>query len=220
MGKTRAALAGFGLALLTARAAAAAPAEPSGPHPRMLLDAKKRAALKDLAKDPRSATSRVIRQCTKVGASLQAEAKNLYMGLDWAAHATNCALAYHATGDAAHAKTALHFFAALLDDWEVVGDKKGGDKAARNDSGYAIRALGVHTALVYDWLHDAPGMTPELLAKARGRFAAWSGWYYGAGYRFKDPGTNYHAGYLFAVTAMAIAQGGEAGPAGLSALRD
>lgn len=193
-----------------------ASAEPSGPHPRMLLGAEERAALKEHASAPGSATARAIRQCVKVGANLQREAKNLYMGLDWAAHATNCALAWHATGDAAHAKTALHFFTALLDDWEVVGDGKGGDTAARHDSGYAIRALGVHAALVYDWLHDAPGMTPALLAKARGRFQAWSDWYYGpsGGYRFKDPGTNYHAGYLFAATAMAIAQGGEAGPAG------
>lgn len=199
-----------------AGAASAAPPEPSGPHPRMLLDAKKRAVLKERARDPNSAISRAVRQCAKVGSNLQQEAKNLYMGLDWAAHATNCALAWHATGDAAHAKTAIHFFTALLDDWEHVGDGKGGDSAARHDSGYAIRALGVHTALVYDWLHDAPGMTPALLAKARQRFQAWSDWYYGpnGGYRFKDPGTNYHAGYLFAVTAMALAQGGEAGAAG------
>ncbi len=204
------------VASLFSAVASAAPPEPSGAHPRMFLDAKRRAALKERAHVPTSATSRAIRQCTKVTSHLREAAKNGYMGFDWATHATNCALAWHATGDATHAKTALHFFSALLDDWGVVGDGKGGDTAVRHDSGYAIRALGPYTALVYDWLHDAPGMTPALLARARQRFQVWSDWYYGprGGYRFKDPGTNYHAGYLFAVTAMAIAQGAEAGPDG------
>src|SRR5690606_31023791 len=113
-----------------AAVADAAPPEPSGPHPRILLDAKRRAALKESARDPKSATSRAVRQCAKLGADLGREARNLYMGLDWAAHATNCALAWHATGDAAHAKTSIHFFTALLDDWVTVGDGKGGDAAA------------------------------------------------------------------------------------------
>ena len=192
----------------------AAPPEPSRAHPRLWLDAATRASMKTLAKRPGNGVSRSIAECTRVGGILKQEARNLYMGLDWAAHASNCAIAYQATGEASHAATSLHFFAALLDDWETVGDGKGGDNAARHDSGYAIRALGVHTAIVYDFLHDAPGMTPALLAKARTRFKAWSDWYYGNGYRWKSPGTNYHAGYLFAVTTMAIAQGGEAGPNG------
>ena len=201
------------VAVLGSRAAAASP-EPSGPHPRLWLDTATRASLKTLAKQEGNSVARAIRQCARVGTSLHEEARNRYMGLDWAAHASNCALAYQATGDPAHARTALHFFTALLDDWETVGDGKGGDAAARHDSGYAIRALGVHAAIVYDLLHDAPGMTPALLARARTRFAAWTSWYYGNGYRFKDPGTNYHAGYAFAVTLIAIAQGSEAGPEG------
>lgn len=194
-------------------AAFAAP-EPAGPHPRLWLDASARASWKTLATKEGNAVSRAVHHCARLGSTLQAEARNRYMGLDWAAHASNCAIAYQATGESAHARTALHFFGALLDDWERVGDGKGGDDAARHDSGYAIRALGVHAAIVYDFLHDAPGMTPALLAKARTRFAAWTGWYRGNGYRFASPGTNYHAGYLFAVTLIAIAQGNEAGPEG------
>jgi hypothetical protein len=192
----------------------AAPPEPSGPHPRLWLDASTRASMKVLAKSEGNAIARSVRECRRLGGVLKEEAKNLYMGLDWAAHASNCAVAYQATGDASHAATALHFFRALLDDWEYVGDGKGGDTAARHDSGYAIRALGVHTAIVYDLLHDAPGMTPALLAKARTRFKAWTDWYWGNGYRYRGAGTNYHAGYAFAVTLMAIAQGSEAGPSG------
>jgi len=194
--------------------AGAAPPEPSGPHPRLWLDATTRASLKALAAKEGNAVSRAVRQCGRVTGNMKQEARNLYMGLDWAAHASNCAIAYHATGNATYAATSITFFKAMLDDWEFVGDGKGGNDAARHDSGYAIRAIGVHSAIVYDFLHDAPGMTPDLLAKARTRFKAWTDWYWGNGYRYKSPGTNYHAGYLFAVTAMAIAQGGEAGPNG------
>ena len=201
------------LVLLGGHAASAAP-EPSGPHPRLWLDAGTRASMKALGKQGGNSVARAIVQCGRVASTLPAEAKNKYMGLDWGAHASNCAIAYQATGEPGHARTALHFFAALLDDWEIVGDGKGGDTAARHDSGYAIRAFGVHAAIVYDLLHDAPGMTPALLARARKRFAAWTSWYDGSGYHYKDPGTNYHAGYVFAVTLIAIAQASEAGPEG------
>lgn len=194
--------------------AGAALPEPSGAHPRLWLDPTTRASMKSLANKEGSGVARAIRECDRVGSDLARESRNVYMGFEWGAHASNCALAYQATGRAAYAATALHFFAALLDDWEVVGDGKGGDTAVRHDSGYAIRAVGVHSAIAYDFLHDAPGMTPALLAKARTRFKAWTDWYYGNGYRWKGPGTNYHAGYLFAVTLIAIAQGSEAGAEG------
>lgn len=203
-----------GACSVVAGSAQAAPPEPSGPHPRLWLDAKTRTSLKALAGKEGNAVSRAIRECGRLSGTLKQEAKNLYMGLDWAAHASNCAIAYQATGQPAHAATALHFFNAMLDDWEFVGDGKGGNEAARHDSGYAIRAIGVHTAIVYDFLHDAPGMTPAMLAKARTRWKAWTDWYWGNGYRYKGAGTNYHAGYLFAITAMAIAQGSEGGPNG------
>jgi hypothetical protein len=209
------AAASTGLALSTLTSTArAAPPEPTGPHPRLWLDATTRSSMKALAQREGNAISRAVRQCNRLRGSLRAEARNRYMGLDWAAHTSNCAIAYQATGETSHAETALHFFNALLDDWETVGDGKGGDAAARHDSGYAIRAFGVHAAIAYDFLHSAPGMTQVLLAKARRRFRAWTDWYDASGYRARHPGTNYHAGYLTAVTLMAIAQGGEAGADG------
>lgn len=194
--------------------AAAGPPEPAGPHPRLFLDAKTLASIKALASKEGSAVARAIKECERVGSNLKAEARNVYMGFEWSAHASSCAIAYHATGKTAYATTALHFFSALLDDWETVGDGKGGDTAARHDSGYAIRAFGVYGAIVYDLLHDAPGMTPALLAKARQRFKAWLEWYEKSGYHPHKVGANYQAGYLFAATMIAIAQGGEAGADG------
>ncbi|AKU98450.1 hypothetical protein AKJ09_05114 [Labilithrix luteola] len=200
-------------------AAHAAPPEPAGVHPRLWMDATTRASMKSLAKKEGSGVVRAIRECNRVGSALKQESKNVYMGFEWGAHASNCAIAYLATGQASYAATGLHFFSALLDDWEYVGDGKGGDSAVRHDSGYAIRAVGVHAAIAYDFLHDAPGMTPDLLAKARRRFKAWTDWYYANGYRAKSPATNYHAGYLFAVTLIAIAQGSEAGESGTALWR-
>ena len=109
---------------------------------------------------------------------------------------------------------AIRYFRALLNDLEIVGDGKGGDGAASRDHGYALRALGPYSALAYDWLHDAPGVDAELLALARKRFKAWTDWYAENGYRARSPGTNYNAGYVFAATLIAVAQGGEAGEDG------
>ena len=186
----------------------------AGPHPRLFLDASTVEAFERLADEGGSAVERAVRHCARVGADRKAEARNVYMALGWAAHASNCAIAYRATGKEVYARTSLHFFEALLDDWDTVGDGRGGDDAATHDSGYAIRAVGVHAAIVYDWLHDAPGMSPALRARARTRFEAWTSWYPEAGYRARHPGTNYHAGYLLAATLIAIAQRGEAGPEG------
>jgi MYXO-CTERM domain-containing protein len=62
-------------------------------------------------------------------------------------------------------------------------------------------------------------MTPELAARARQRWAAWTDWYREKGYRAKSPGSNYHAGYLIAATMIAVAQAGEAGDAGTALWR-
>lgn len=136
------------------------------------------------------------------------------MGLDWARQLQHCLVAWAATGQDAYADTAMTYFIAQLDDLAVVGDGKGGDHAARRDSGFAIRAMGPYTALAYDWLHDHPRMTEALRARARQRFAAWTTWYLASGYRARSPATNYHAGYLTAVTFIAVAQRGDAGPEG------
>ena len=75
-----------------------------------------------------------------------------------------CLVAWAATEQPEHARTAIQFFTALIDDLDTIGDGAGGDTAARRDGGYAIRNLGPYTALAYDWLHDHPAMTPQLEA--------------------------------------------------------
>ena len=192
----------------------ATPPEPSGPHPRLFLDAPTRARLKELAKDRDSAVAEAVRTCKRMYSHADDYARDGYMGLDWAHHLQICLVAWAATDDDSAARTALIYFKALLDDRQTVGDGEGGDKAATRDSGYAIRAHGPYTALAYDWLHDHTAMSDELKAHARERFTAWLDWYAKEGYRVRSPGTNYHAGYALAAALIAVAQGSEGGADG------
>jgi hypothetical protein len=198
------------LAAMTAvtAVAAAAPPEPTGPHPRILLDANLRAAWKSALESGRGPLVGSVTLCDEDGERKHEGA--LYMGAEWSKMLQACLVAWAATDKPVYATAALRYFTALLDDLEKIGDGKGGDRAAIRDSGYAIRNLGPYTAVAYDWLHDAPGMTPQLRAHARQRWAAWLAAYKEKGYHPRDPGSNYHAGYLIAATLIAIAQGGEA----------
>ncbi|MEZ4400554.1 MAG: hypothetical protein R3B06_11080 [Kofleriaceae bacterium] len=203
------------VALAGSSTVAAQPRGPAPPgHPRLFLDAEVRAAWTAQARQTGSAVAGSIAACTAIAADRDRYGRDLYMGLDWARNLQHCLVAWAATGADAHARTALVYYQALLDDLVVPGDGKGGDQAANRDSGFAIRALGPYTAIAYDWLHDHPAMTEALRAKARRRWAAWTTWYLANGYRARSPSTNYHAGYLAAVTFIAIAQRGEADAAG------
>lgn len=179
----------------------------------MLLDDEFRAAWKELATVETSPVARAIAYCDRARTTDKHDASQ-YHGWEWAKTLQACLVAWAATDRADHRATAMRFFVALLDDLDTIGDGKGGDAAATRDSGYAIRNLGPYTALAYDWLHDAPGMTPALRQHARQRWAAWLNWYAAEGYRRRDPATNYQAGFLLAATLIAIAQGGQAAEQG------
>jgi hypothetical protein len=191
-------------------AAAQAPAA----HPRLFLDASVRAAWKAQHKQKSSAVAAAIGVCRGIDKDDGNHTHAGYMGLEWARYLQACLVAWAATDDDGDARRAIKFHTALIDDLDRLGDGKGGDTAANRDSGFAIRALGVYTAVSYDWLAGHPGMTPALKARTRQRWAAWTTWYLANGYRARSPSTNYHAGYLAAVTFIAIAQRGEAGAAG------
>jgi len=195
-------------------AALATPPEPSGAHPRLFLDAPTKARLKELARDKDSPVAEAVRKCRHMYSHADDYARDGYMGLDWAHHLQICLVAWAATDEDEHARTAMIYFKALLEDEKTVGDGKGGDKAATRDSGYAIRAHGPYTALAYDWLYNHTAMSDELKEHARARFTKWLDWYAKNGYRVRSPGTNYHAGYALAATMIAVAQGSEGGEDG------
>ncbi len=190
---------------LTVSVAHAAP-EPTGPHPRILLDNEVRRAWRALATQERGPIAGSIALCESGQTGEHDRA--VYMGSEWSRVLQACLVAYVATDRPEHAKTAIKFFTALLDDLDRIGDGSGGNEAARRDSGYSLRNLGVYTAIAYDWLHDQ--LPPALRQRARERWQAWIGWYREKGYRARVPGTNYHSGFLAAATLIALAQGGEA----------
>jgi hypothetical protein len=196
------------IAIAATATAGAAPREPSSPHPRMLLDAELKTAWRAAAKLDRGPVRDAITLCTRARTGGEYD-RALYQGAGWAKVLQACLVAWAATEEPEHAKVAIRFFDALLDDLERIGDGRGGDGSARRDSGYAIRNLGPYTALAYDWLFER--LSVDQRAKARGRWAAWLGWYRQHGYRARVPGTNYHAGYLVAATMIAVAQAGEGG---------
>lgn len=201
------------IAISLATHASAAPPEPSGAHPRLLLDANLRAQWRAMGKLSSGPVVGAIRLCENARTSRDHD-RALYQGSEWARVLQACLVAWAATNSKDDAATAIRFFTALLDDLDTIGDGRGGDTAVRRDLGYSIRFLGPYTALAYDWLHDQPLMTKELKARARERWAAWLAWYRQNGYRATSPGANYHAGYLIAATTIAIAQAGDAGAAG------
>jgi hypothetical protein len=204
---------------LLALLAGAAHADPTGAHPRLLVEPGLRAAWREQASAPHGPVHGAIALCDEARTTHEHD-RALYQGAEWAKVVQACLVAWAATDSADHGATAVRFFTALLDDLDTIGDHRGGDEAARRDDGYAIRNLGPYTALAYDWLHDAPGMTPELRAHARARWKAWLAWHRAHGYRVHTAATNYHAGYALAATLIAIAEAGEAGDDGAALWRE
>ena len=185
------------LVVLFTATAAAAPA----PHPRIILDAGLRAEWKRQAANP-GPVHGAVALCDDARTTKEHD-KAVYQGSEWSKILQACLVAWAATDRPEHAKTAIRFMTALLDDLDDIGDHKGGDEAARRDSGYAIRNLGPYTALAYDWLHDQ--LPAELRERAPKRFIAWLDWFRDKGYRARNPGSNYQAGYLLTATLVAIA---------------
>lgn len=193
----------------TARAAA-----PSGPHPRIWLDAATQQQLQAHVSLPDSATARAVAKCQDAYARPDRYTNGGWQGFNFVEVLSSCLIAYAAGSDSNHRDTALKYFRVLLDDYQTVGDGAGGDEVVRHDSGYAMRTFAPYAALAYDWLYDAPGMTAPLREHARARFAAWTDWYFSSGYLRDVPGANYHAGFVYAATLIAIAHGADAGAAG------
>jgi hypothetical protein len=206
------------LVMLVAAAAYAAPApEPTGPHPRIVLDADLKAAWHAQAGLEHGPVIGSIKLCANARDTHEHDA-GVYRGIEWVKVLQACLVAWVATDNKDDATTAIRFMTALLDDQDKIGDGKGGDDIVRHDDGYPIRMVGPYTAIAYDWLHEL--LPPALRDRARSRWKSWLAWYRDKGYRNESPGTNYHAGYVFAASMMAIAQGGEAGGDGTKLWRD
>ncbi|HJZ86475.1 MAG TPA: heparinase II/III family protein, partial [Polyangia bacterium] len=180
---------------------------PVARRPRILLDPPTLERLREARKRDSPAWRRVRKACDE---SIDKPIGGGYQGFDWADIVANLSVCWHATGERRYAERALYYLQALLDDRFKVGDKQGGDDVVTHDTGYPIRTHASFAALAYDWLHDAPGMTPELRARILGRLKVWLRWYDTKGYMRDDPYANYFCGYLAATTFAGLATAGDA----------
>lgn len=196
----------------------ATPSLPLGPHPRIWLSVAARAALHTNVARTDSAAAAVVAACRRVTDEPAAFATSGSQGDGWAFPASACALAFQITGDPAFAEAGVRLWRALLEDVERQGDRQAcidGASPTRavvsiaRDGGSAIRFVGVHTALLYDWLHDAPGADDQLRQQTRDCFRAWLGWFAQMGELTTQPGTSTQAGFLAAKTLISVAASGD-----------
>jgi hypothetical protein len=177
-----------------------------GPHPRILLDADRLAAVRGLRGAGAPSWRRLSARCDD---DVRETIDPGYEAWDWANASLDLALCHAVTRRPEYARAAILYFRALLDDREKVGDRAGGDEVVRHDDGYPIRSHGCFGAIAYDWLHDAPGMTPELRKHAVERFVAWSKWFAAEGYNREQPISNYYVGWFGAAAFAGIAAEGD-----------
>jgi hypothetical protein len=179
---------------------------PYGPHPRILATADRIAVLKRL-RGAGAPSWRTLQ--SKCDDDVRETIPSGYEAWDWVSATLDLSLCHRVTGRAAYSRAALTYFRALLDDHVRVGDGAGGDAVIHHDDGYSIRTRGCFGAIAYDWLHDLPGMTPELRTHAVDRFVAWTDWFSESGYSHDEPIANYYFGYFGAVAFGGIAAQGD-----------
>jgi hypothetical protein len=179
---------------------------PHGPHPRILVTADRLAGLRGL-RAAGAASWRLLQ--THCDDDVHETIASGYEAWDWTNAALDLALCHAVTRRPEYAKAAIRYFRAVLDDHTAVGDGAGGDAVVHHDHGYSIRTRGWLGAVAYDWLHDLPGMTPELRKHAVDRFVEWTKWFSEEGYNRDEPIANYYAGYFGAVAFGGIATEGD-----------
>jgi hypothetical protein len=179
---------------------------PRGNEHRILLDLRALAQLKDSARRGTQAWRYVSARCEEATAESRDSG---YQGFEWADAVASLALCWHATGQAHYANTAVTYLGALLDDRFKIGDGQGGASVVTHDSGYGIRTFAAYSALGYDWLRGAPGMSPVLRARIVERLDQWLSWYREQGYLRDHPIANYYWGYLTALSFAGLAASGE-----------
>lgn len=194
---------------------------PSGPHPRLFLNGEiLEGAIANAQVEGTAAYSLVQRCQETIDNPEYYTERGGADGDNWPGAAVACAFAWNVTQQQEYLDSAIQYWNIALNDDQTVGDGLGcvvgADAEAatitvRHDTGYPIRWYGPYLALVYDWLHDAPGVDAALLEHSRYCFKAWIDYYTEEGYLNDVAGSNYGAGYVAAKTLIAVAEAGEDG---------
>jgi hypothetical protein len=178
--------------------------------PRLLLDKR---ALTQLRRSAELRTPAFIAASARADEALNKPLPSGYQGFEWADALASTALLWHATGDERYAKASMRYLDALLDDRLTLGDGRGGEQVVTHDSGYGMRTFGAYSALAYDWLRGAPGMTDSVRERIRRRLSQWIAWYGEHGYLRDQPFANYYWGYLTTLSFAGLAAAGDAAEA-------
>jgi len=187
-----------------------APRVDAASTPRLLLDQR---ALTSLRRSAELRTPAFVAARARADEALTKPLPSGYQGFEWADAVASTALLWHATGDERYAQGSLRYLNALLDDRLTLGDGQGGEQVISHDSGYGIRTFGAYSALAYDWLRGAPGMTDGVRQRIRQRLSQWLGWYGQHGYLREQPFANYYWGYLTTLSFAGLAAAGDAAEA-------
>jgi hypothetical protein len=223
------------IACVLSYATLASGSPPTGPHPRMFLDAPTLAALTANAAKSGTAAASMISQCQDtIDHPTYVTDRGGVDADTWPGGAVRCAVAYLVTQKQAYLTQSIMFWHAALDDDMTLGDKLGCVQGVdanwkawngssptppvlltvTHDTGYPMRWYGPYLSLVYDWLHDAPGVDEALRAQTRTCMTAWMDWYTAQGFEKDMPGVNYNAGFVVGKTLAAVAIGTEGGSDG------
>jgi hypothetical protein len=150
---------GHAVALTFASTLAAAQPAPTKPHPRIWLDAETRVGLEAQSGVSGSAVARGATRCSAARANPSSYSNGGWQGFEFVTTLSGCLLSWISSGNTDDLGTAIKYWNVLLDDYQSVGDAAGGDTVVTHDTGYAMRTFAPYSALAYDWLHDAPGVS-------------------------------------------------------------
>jgi hypothetical protein len=179
----------------------------AGDQPRIVLDARMLAQLRDSMRRDSRPWQATLARCQEASAGTLDSG---YQGFEWADAIASLAICWRATGEPRYAASALTYVNAVLDDRFKIGDHAGGADVVTHDSGYGIRTFATYAALGYDWLRGAPGMSDAVRARIVQRLTEWLGWYSHDGYLRDHVISNYYIGYLTATAFAGLAASGDA----------
>jgi hypothetical protein len=203
------------------RVAREAPAAPQRRAPAILLTAPVLDALKKKARDDGSVTARIDR-LVPGRPSPSPDCPTAIRATPGRTRRRRARSPISSRATSRSRRRACRFWRALLEDVAEMGDgsrawwrePRGGARvrAARHGLRHpprrAARRARVRLAA------RRAGVDEALRKQSRACFAAWIDFYTKDGYLHTQPGSNYHAGYVFAKTFVTLALAGEAGPTG------
>lgn len=180
---------------------------PNVAHPRLWLDSTTLTRLTNAAGANVSTWSALKSFCDTTSSTVPAWE---YQGDQSYRYAANFALCYR-IGKAIGLTTTNSYADKAL---EVLNNRLLPFTNYATDSGYGIRNYVPGISIVYDWLHDYPGLTEGIKNLARARMKAWIDWYATSGYANQAFISNYNSGYMYArVLAGVVMYGDESGAA-------